>query len=49
VDLEKVSELIDALVGERHGGVLAEAFDPDDAILSVHADRDCKHAVRTAA
>ena len=38
--LEKVFELIDAFVGERHDAVLVEAADPDDAVLAVHAERD---------
>ena len=40
MDLEKVSELIDALVGERHDAVVVEAVDPDDAVLAVHTERD---------
>ena len=46
--LEKVLEFVDAFVGERHDAVVADAADPDDAVLGLQADRDIVQQARAA-
>jgi hypothetical protein len=39
VHLEKVLEFFDAILGEDLDGILADAKNPDDAVLGLHTDR----------
>jgi len=36
VDLDQLDEVFDTEVGERHDAVVAEAVDPDHAVLDLH-------------
>ena len=33
---DKILEILDTEVGERHDAVIADAVDPDDAVLDLH-------------
>ena len=36
MDLDQLDEVFDSEVGERHDAIVAEAVDPDHAVLRVH-------------
>src|SRR5208283_3687796 len=45
VDLDQVDEAVDAVIGEGHDAVVAEAQDPDQAVLGLHFDGDVEQEV----
>ena len=45
MDLDQLDEAVDAVVGEGHDAFVAEAQDPDGAVLGLHFDSDVEEEV----
>src|SRR5271166_2991482 len=45
MDLDEFDEAVDAVVGEGHDAFIAEAQDPDEAVLGLHFDGDVEQVV----
>ena len=45
VDLDQLDEVVDPVVGEGHDAFVAEAQDPDEAVLGLHFDGDVEQEV----
>ena len=45
MDLDQVDEAVDAVVGEGHDAFVAEAENPDEAVLGLHFDGDVEEEV----
>jgi len=45
VDLDQLDEAVDAVVGEGHDVFVAEAQDPDEAVLGLNFDSDVEEEV----
>ena len=45
VDLDRLNEAVDAEVGEGHDAFVAEAENPDEAVLGLHFDGDVEQEV----
>ena len=45
MDLDELDEAVDAVVGEGHDAFVAEAQDPDEAVLGLHFDSDVEKEV----
>ena len=44
-DLDQLDEAVDAVVGEGYDAIVAEAEDPDEAVLRLHFDGDVEQEV----
>ena len=45
MDLDQLDEAVDAVVGEGHHAFVAEAQDPEEAVLGIHFDSDVEEEV----